>query len=641
MIPQRATSTPTLHSTPAPPQTFRVEMNSMLFHTLMDGIYSDKIGSPIRELATNAKDAAPNIPFDVHLPTAIDPTFWVRDYGVSLTHEQVMSLYTTMFASSKRDSNDQTGMIGLGSKSPFAYTDTFTTTCYLNGEARVYHCFLNTDRVPQVTLISTMSTTEPPGVKVQFPVNPEDISSFYSKATQNLMGFDPLPNVVNPDFHFPDMTPSFSGPDYRVIPAALSGFNIRQGGVIYPLDLRKLPSDQNPFGWTYHTEKAGLLIDFAIGDIEVTSSREAIAYTPQTISNICNKLKEVYEHLSTSVQEQVQNAPTRIAACCYVEQLNSSFQSLLRSLRYGHDLKWNGQYLFHHPTDPSELGMRFNSSYFPTSYQPGRSSRSEKSIPASELRDAVFLKGRDVWKVRRVIEEGLIPPNKTVYWRTEFTQFDPTEYGCEVIDLTTIKPWPRPRTSRSPLTRREGFRMPFYERGQQYTETFVPDDTTLFTDPGDYQVGLSQLAGLQDRRVVILTPDLKTRLEKKKVPMPSYMEAVVKALNAKKIVVINPEKATYFLSHQLRSLALHLRDKPLTRKGTSLLKLCQKWVEYEARTINLAHYTLKELGVTFTDLSQQWDKDFPDNALAQLPLWHLSMTDAEQVHYLKLEGILK
>ena len=121
---------------------FSIKANGKAFKVLIDGLYSDKIRAVVREIWSNAFDAhamAGNTdkPFDCHLPTIFAPHFAVRDYGVGMSHDQIMRLYTTVFESSKEDTNDQVGKLGLGSKSPFAYTDTFTVTSYKIGRAHV------------------------------------------------------------------------------------------------------------------------------------------------------------------------------------------------------------------------------------------------------------------------------------------------------------------------------------------------------------------------------------------------------------------------------------------------------------------------------------------------------------------------
>ena len=53
-----------------------------------------------------------------------------------MEHEDCMVLYTTYFRSTRNNSNDSVGCLGLGSKAPFAYTDSFTVEAYLNGIKR-------------------------------------------------------------------------------------------------------------------------------------------------------------------------------------------------------------------------------------------------------------------------------------------------------------------------------------------------------------------------------------------------------------------------------------------------------------------------------------------------------------------------
>ncbi len=114
---------------------YSIAATGKAFRNLMDGLYSRKIEAVVREISTNAQDSHteagwPTRPFLVQLPTVFRATFSVRDYGVGMPHAQVMDRYSTLFDSTKDQSNDQVGMLGLGSKSPFAYTDGFTLRCW-------------------------------------------------------------------------------------------------------------------------------------------------------------------------------------------------------------------------------------------------------------------------------------------------------------------------------------------------------------------------------------------------------------------------------------------------------------------------------------------------------------------------------
>ena len=136
---------------------FSIAQTSKMFKILSDSLYSDKVMAVIRELATNAHDshvsAGNHNPFLVKLPTSADPNFSVRDYGTGLSREDMESMYTTYGASNKNDSNDFVGCLGLGSKSPFAYTKSFTTTSYFNGMQYTYIAAIDDAGVPNLNLI--------------------------------------------------------------------------------------------------------------------------------------------------------------------------------------------------------------------------------------------------------------------------------------------------------------------------------------------------------------------------------------------------------------------------------------------------------------------------------------------------------
>ena len=122
---------------------FRIRNSAKAFSILSSGLYANKIRAIIRELSCNAVDShiaagKAATPFDVHLPNSLEPHFSIRDYGTGLDHEQVKNIYTTYFESTKTDSNAYIGALGLGSKSPFSYTDNFTVTAVKNGRKGIY-----------------------------------------------------------------------------------------------------------------------------------------------------------------------------------------------------------------------------------------------------------------------------------------------------------------------------------------------------------------------------------------------------------------------------------------------------------------------------------------------------------------------
>ena len=115
---------------------FSIKQSAHAFQVLSNSLYSNKILAVVREYLTNALDAqiasGVKTPFSVTLPSdneLLGNNYWqVRDYGTGLSEEDIKEFYCTYFSSSKQSSNDFTGMLGLGCKSAFAYTQEFTVT---------------------------------------------------------------------------------------------------------------------------------------------------------------------------------------------------------------------------------------------------------------------------------------------------------------------------------------------------------------------------------------------------------------------------------------------------------------------------------------------------------------------------------
>lgn len=288
------------------------------FRILIDRLYSDKIGAPVRELCTNAYDShclagIPDKPFSVKVPNEFDPEFAVRDYGVSMDHATVMGLYSTVFESTKEDTNEQVGMFGLGSKSPFAYTDVFTVETFLNGERRLYSCYAGKDGTPRTDLMGVYQDKEEPnGVRVSFPVEPADIPFFQRAITRVARGFDVWPetnddSVLEPLRNLETMLEGKGWAVYSPLPHTTPRASVRQGCVIYPLDAEALfPLGAIEGGLV----SMNMIVDMPIGSVDITADREKLAYDDETIANIKARLEEIGKEVIQSVEESIAKCKT-------------------------------------------------------------------------------------------------------------------------------------------------------------------------------------------------------------------------------------------------------------------------------------------------------------------------------------------
>jgi hypothetical protein len=300
-------------------EDMEIEMSGKAFRSLIDAIYSRKIEAPVRELSTNALDAQIEAgvirPFDVHLPNALAPTFYVRDYGISMTDEFVRQRYKRLFDSTKDgakeadvaacDPNKTVGSWGLGSKSPFAYTDAITLTCWLDGEVRLYTVFIGDNGRPRVAPVFRGESAEPNGVKVEFAVKPDDIDDFKEAAIRTYKGFNILPNGLPTDvLREIQIEPEFVGSFFKCYSSSYlgSGYFARQGCVLYPIDLDKVGGNLTGFKGV----AASVIIDFPIGSLEYTNSREFLAYTDDTVAALTKRFAEFRAEVTAEVTSSLQ-----------------------------------------------------------------------------------------------------------------------------------------------------------------------------------------------------------------------------------------------------------------------------------------------------------------------------------------------
>ena len=91
--------------------TFSIKASAHAFKILAGNLYSDRIGAVVRELVCNAYDshveAGHQEPISIHTPNVFEPWFSVLDNGVGISHEFMMSGYTTAFLSTNKNPNKQ------------------------------------------------------------------------------------------------------------------------------------------------------------------------------------------------------------------------------------------------------------------------------------------------------------------------------------------------------------------------------------------------------------------------------------------------------------------------------------------------------------------------------------------------------
>jgi len=286
---------------------FKIKNSTKAFTILSTSIYSFPIRAIIRELSCNAIDAhvaAGNLatPYELHLPTALEPWFSIRDYGIGMRAEDVENVFTVYFESTKTDSNDYIGALGLGAKTPFSETDNFTVVTIRDGIKNVYTAFKNENGEPDLVQMLSEASDEPAGVEIRFAVEDRHkFNSYQDEARRVYKYFTHRPKVTGgSNFEFSD-------PDYKdkdIIPGVhLVGNNgyydskssAIMGNIEYPIDTNILSKD---LGDLTKLLQCGLVMNFDIGELDFQASREQLHYIPQTIEAIRAKLEQLNSSLA-------------------------------------------------------------------------------------------------------------------------------------------------------------------------------------------------------------------------------------------------------------------------------------------------------------------------------------------------------
>lgn len=273
---------------------FSIATSAKAFKILSSNLYKNKIRAIVRELSCNCLDAhflnGFEGQFEIKAPNQLDPRFIIRDFGPGLSDDDVMNLYTTYFASTKSGSNDFIGALGLGSKSPFSYTETFTVVSNFNGVSSVYTAMLDNGE-PVILPVHKEPTPEgvQSGIEITIPVKTADISEWHKEimyvvrpmgeAKARVLG-------IKADIDwFPEFEEYHGRTNVSYNLHETNGLFAVYGNIVYPLsEVRGLDAS-----WLRSKYRV-VYIKFPLGELDIASSREELSLDETTTANIVKRV---------------------------------------------------------------------------------------------------------------------------------------------------------------------------------------------------------------------------------------------------------------------------------------------------------------------------------------------------------------
>jgi len=297
-----------------------------IFGILRNQLYSNKPLAIIREYCTNAFDAhidagIPERPIEVSFPTHFKKSLTIRDFGKGLSENEVFTVFNSYGESTKRGTNDQVGMLGLGSKSAFCYVNDFKIVSHHDGVKSVYLAYIDESNKGKISLLSREATDET-GLAIDIVIKSEDLYSFREVASNFLYEFNPQPIVLNDDNVVNNLkredqsTYIIQNDKYAVINDSRKSNTVRMGNVNYDFDLSDLRLTWEEKDALNAYIYAKVKIFAPIGSVVPSASRESLEMNSQTIEYIKSTLFEIKEEIWSHVQ----------AKC---ESIDSMYQFLL------------------------------------------------------------------------------------------------------------------------------------------------------------------------------------------------------------------------------------------------------------------------------------------------------------------------
>ena len=318
---------------------------SHIMGILRSQIYSDKLLAVIREYSTNAMDANKEAgydgPINVTIPNAFQPTLSFRDYGKGMSDEEVINTYIKYGNSTKRNSNDYTGCLGIGSKAGFAYGDTFTIISYQRMYITTWLARIDESKRGTISIVNQVvnKSNIKTGVEIQVPIRKADIDTCTAKA-KGFFKYWKLQPTINIDIEQPNYLEQTE--DYSILDRPYKYYEkakVLMGNIIYPIDTEQIPSSAQLL-----LSSDTVIVNAPLGCLDIAANRETLEYSQRTIDGLTAIAHNVICDLSNNLTKSIKHCSTRIQASLEASKYDNVFHNNLKE-KIQNTATWNGHKL--------------------------------------------------------------------------------------------------------------------------------------------------------------------------------------------------------------------------------------------------------------------------------------------------------
>lgn len=295
------------------------EVSGKVITLLRSSLYSDKWGSVIREMVSNAYDANKDSgylgPVEIYLPNSFSEELIIKDYGKGMNPAFMRDYYTNVGFSSKEEDNTKIGAYGIGRLSALQVSDVYSIeTVY---EGRKYYYTMAVGREEGVTLDYEVEAGNEVGTTIKIPCDVNNNPTLKKSINHWCSYMSPVPLIDGIPLRIEGLFKYLPGREHECyfINNKYSCLTVLNDWVPYVVKPERIPSvwkDVMTNGIWNHENMGccSLVIRFNTGELNVTVSREDLEYSEQTLEALNTKLSYVYEDLSKLLKEELNKTST-------------------------------------------------------------------------------------------------------------------------------------------------------------------------------------------------------------------------------------------------------------------------------------------------------------------------------------------
>lgn len=301
----------------------------LILDILRSKMYKNPIASICREIASNSRDAnreAKNkkpikIGIADHSFITTQMSIYFEDEGPGISPDRMADVFVNYGASTKRESNVETGGFGLGAKTPFSYTDSFNILTRYDGTEYTYIAAIEGGKKGKIYLLNKKDTELPNGTTILIPIDEDDREEFENAVLRATCFWEEPPIYENIRAVENDVDYIYNCDSYCIFRKNnifRDDYAILIDGIYYDLDEGSLNKSLTNFGYN-----RSVVFKFKTGQLTISANREALQYDSRTRFQITKAINKFNDECATKAYEVLNETTTYIDKCFLMYNLSS------------------------------------------------------------------------------------------------------------------------------------------------------------------------------------------------------------------------------------------------------------------------------------------------------------------------------